>query len=116
VSAIAPDPLGVAASTAPALERGRELAAQAGSEPLYGTPAWVAGILDITLAAAYRIAADPTCPVLRLGPGRPDKRGRVRGTLRFPRARFIAWLKGRESGGPGRPRRLAAVRRGDEVR
>jgi hypothetical protein len=102
VSAIAPDPLGVAASTAPDLERGRELAA-------YGPPAWAARVLDIKISAVYRLAEDPSCPVLRLGPGRPDKRGRVRGTLRFPKSRFLAWLKAREQG-PGRPRRLAVVR------
>jgi hypothetical protein len=79
------------------------------SESLYGPPAWVAEILAINLPTVYRLAADPTCPVIRLGPGLPDKRGRVRGSLRFPKERFLGWLKSREQG-RGRARRLAMVR------
>jgi hypothetical protein len=90
-------------------ERGRELAAL--TEPVYGSPQWAAQILGIPVSGVYRLAEDPTCPVLRLGPGLPDKLGRVRGTLRFPKQRFLDWLKSREQGVTGRGRRLRAVER-----
>lgn len=50
--------------------------------------------------SVYRLAEDPTCPVLRIG-----------GTLRFPRERFLAWLREHEQGrGRSRPRAPATVR------
>jgi hypothetical protein len=46
----------------------------------------------------YRLAdEDPSMPCLRVGR-----------SVRFPRDRFIAWLRSREQGA-GRPRRLAVV-------
>ena len=55
-------------SPVPEVERGRELVTTLGSEPLYGTPAWVAELLDVNLTAVYRLAeirAAPFCGSVR---------------------------------------------------
>ncbi len=54
----------------------------------YLTPAEVAAELQISDKTVYRWAAqDATMPVLRIG-----------GVVRFPRERFMAWLRDREHG------------------
>jgi Helix-turn-helix domain len=62
-------------------------------EPTYMIPDEVKNTLRYkSRKSVYRLAEDPTCPVLRIG-----------GTLRFPRERFLAWLREHEQG-RGRPR------------
>jgi excisionase family DNA binding protein len=61
-------------------------------EPEYLTPEQVGAMLQTSVKTVYRWAAsDPTMPCLRIG-----------GTVRFNRARLLAWLRAREQG-PGRP-------------
>jgi excisionase family DNA binding protein len=61
----------------------------------YLLPAEVADLLRASKKTAYRLAANPECPVLRLG-----------GSIRFPRNRFLRWLEAHEQGrGRGRGRR-----------
>jgi len=77
--------------------------APAGAPPLYLTAPEVAELLRVSTKSVYRLAADPSMPVLRLG-------GRG-GALRFPRIGLEAWLRAREQGA-GRPRRGAGRRGG----
>ncbi len=73
---------------------------QTGSLPLgeYVTFDEVAELLQVSKKTLCRWATkDPSLPVLRLG-------GKVGGTLRFPRERFLRWLRAREQG-PGQARR-----------
>jgi hypothetical protein len=84
---------------------------------LYWTAKEVGAVLKIAEKSVFRLAAsDPTMPCLRLGPGNPGKRGRVRGTLRFPRERLLAWLRSREQG-LGQPRAVKppATRLGEDA-
>jgi excisionase family DNA binding protein len=70
-----------------------------GSPPTYLTVDEVAALLRVSRATVYRlVGADPTLPVLPLP-----------GLLRFPRERFLRWLRDREQG-RGRPRRARAAR------
>ena len=69
----------------------------AASADPYMTPTEVSRLLQVSETTVYRWAAeDPTMPTLRLGR-----------TVRFPRARFLAWLRSREQGLGQRPRRVA---------
>lgn len=71
------------------------------AEPLYLTASEVGDLLRLSPKSVFRLAAsDPSMPTLRLN-------GK---TIRWPRERLLVWLRQREQG-PGRPRRLAAVRR-----
>ncbi len=59
-----------------------------------------AALLQVSKKTLSRWAKkDPSLPVLRIG-------GKVGGTLRFPRERFLRWLRAGEQG-PGQARRSA---------
>ena len=63
----------------------------------YLTPGDVAALLQVSIKSVYRWAGhDPAMPTLRIG-----------GCIRFPRERFLAWLKGSEQG-RGRARQSLA--------
>ncbi len=60
----------------------------------YLTARQFAALIQVSQKSVFRWATeDPSMPALRIGR-----------TLRFPRARLLAWLRSREQG-PGRPRR-----------
>ena len=64
----------------------------------YLTIEQVAALLQVSKKTLSRWAKkDASLPVLRIG-------GRVGGTVRFPRERFLRWLRAREQG-PGQARR-----------
>ena len=69
--------------TAPAQDFGADKALAA-----YFTPGDVAELLQVSVKSVYRWAGkDPAMPVLRIG-----------GLVRFPRERFLAWLRSSEQG------------------
>jgi excisionase family DNA binding protein len=61
------------------------------ADPVYLTVDEVATLLRVeSVKTVYGwVKADPTMPVLKIG-----------GTIRFPRARLMAWLQRREQGRP----------------
>lgn len=59
--------------------------------PVYLTLPEVAELLRLSPKSVYRLAQEPTFPVLKLPGGR-------NATLRFPRERLLRWLRDREQG------------------
>ena len=64
----------------------------------YMTAAEVMELLSISRASVYRLADRPDVPCLRLG-----------GVLRFPRDRFLAFLRDAEQGSRQKPRRARQI-------
>jgi excisionase family DNA binding protein len=74
--------------------------ADVATEPTYLTPQQVASLLQISLRSVYRVVEqNADLPVLKIGTA-----------MRFPRARFLEWLKSREQGRAEPKRRLAVVK------
>ena len=68
-------------------------------EPEYWDAERVAGLLLVKASTVYGWAKrDPSMPVIR-----------ICGTVRFPRARLLEWLRSREQGRPPVRRRVLAV-------
>jgi excisionase family DNA binding protein len=70
------------------------------AEAAYLTPEQLAAMLQISVRSVYRLAGDPTMPMLKLNGG----------ALRFPRERLERWLREREQG-RARPVRLVKAAR-----